>query len=79
MNDEILNATVFVSKNMRNIISTYVAGTMLTNCSDKKVRYKMGFYSLHTVLLVNILLLIIAINCYHYAKHKTKLKNMLPW
>ena len=34
-----------------------------------KVRYKMDCYILHTVLLVIVLLFIIDIICYHYAKH----------
>ena len=35
----------------------------------------MDCYILRTVLLVIILLFIIAITCYHYAKHKSKLKT----
>ena len=62
--DEIINATDSVSANFDN----------------KKVRYKMYCYILHTVLLVFLLLFIIAIICYHYPKHKSKLnKNILPY
>ena len=46
---------------MTNTIATNVT----KNCHNKKVE---DCYVLHTVLLVNILLLIINIVCYHYAK-----------
>ena len=41
--------------------------TASINCHSKKVR---ECYILQTVFLMIILLLIIAIICYHYAKHK---------
>ena len=44
---------------------------------NKKVRYKMDCYILHTVLLVIILLFIFAIICYHHAKHRSKLKKRI--
>ena len=77
--DEIINFTDSVSTNVTSIISTNGTTTMLTNSDDKKGRCKINCYILHTVLLVTILLLIIAIICYHYAKHRSKLKNILPW
>ena len=46
-----------------------------TNSDNKKVRYKMDCYILHTVLLGIILLFLIAIICYHYAKHMSQLKT----
>ena len=49
-----------------NIIATNVSINFQTN----KVRYKIDCYILHTVSLVIVLPLIIAIICYHYAKHK---------
>ena len=52
------------------------ASTMLTNSDDKKIRCKMACYILHTALLVIILLFIITIICYHYTKHKSKLKDI---
>ena len=55
---EIINAANSVSINVS------------INFHNKKVRYKMHFYILNTVLLVNILLFIIAIICYHYAKQR---------
>ena len=45
--------------------STNATNTMSDN---KKVRYKMDCYVFHTFLLVTILLFIIVIICYHYAK-----------
>ena len=52
-----------------DIVSTKMTNTIATNvtknCHNKKVE---DCYVLHTVLLVNILLLIINIVCYHYAK-----------
>ena len=45
------------------------------NFHNKKERYKRDFYIQHTVLL----LFIIAIICYHYGKHRTKLINVLPY
>ena len=59
----------------------YIVLTKMTNViakdvsiksEDKKVRYKIDCYILHTVLLVIVLLLIITIICYHYAKHSSK-------
>ena len=46
------------------------------NSDDKKVRYKLDCYILHTVLLVIILLLIITIICYHCAKHKSNKESI---
>ena len=54
-----------VSTDMTNAIRT----NMSANSDGKKKRYKMDCYILHTVLLVITLLFIIAIICYHYAKH----------
>ena len=38
----------------------------------------MDCYILHTVLLVIILLVMIAIICYHYEKGRSKLKKVMP-
>ena len=62
-----------VSTNMTNTIPT----NMSTNSDGKKVRYKMDCYILHTVLLVMVLLFITIIICYHYAKHRSKLKKKI--
>ena len=75
--DEIINATDNVSTNVTNTIPTNFMSIVSTNVHSKKVGYKMDCYILHTVLLVTILLFIIAIICYHYAKHRSKLKNVL--
>ena len=62
------------------IASIKMTNTIVTNVSidsdDKKVRYKIDCYVLHTVLLVIILLLIITIICYNYAKHRSKQKGV---
>ena len=52
-------------------VSTYAT----INFHNKKVRYKIACYILHTVLIVNILLLIITTIYYHYAKHRSKQKG----
>ena len=49
---------------------------MLVNSENKKVEYKNHFYILHTVFLVIILLMLITIICYHYAKHRSKQKSL---
>ena len=62
-----------------DILSTNVANTISTNRSanseGKNFRYKSVSYIFHTILLVIILLMIITIICYHYAKHRSKLKK----
>ena len=55
-------------------ISSNVTSAMLTNSDNKKIRYKLDCCILHMVLLVNILLFIITIIRYHYAKHISKQK-----
>ena len=49
---------------------------MSTNSDDKKLRFKIDCYMLHTILLVIILLLMITITCYHYGKHRSKQKDI---
>ena len=53
-----------------DIVLTNVTSTVSINSADRKVKYKMDCYFLHTILLVIILLCIITIICYHYAKHR---------
>ena len=59
-----------------DIVSTKITNTISTNasiyCHKKNVRYKTDCYILHTVLLVVILLFIVTIICYHYAKYMSK-------
>ena len=57
---------------MANTIATNITSTTSINCHSKKIS---DCYILHTVLLVTILLLIIIINCYHYAKQKGTILN----
>ena len=59
-----------------SIMSTNVTSIVLTSSNDKKVKYKMDCYILHTVLLVLILLFTIAIICCHYGKHKSKQRGI---
>ena len=73
MCDEIINAADRVSTN----VPTSVTSTVLTNFHNEKVRYKMDSYILDTILLVIILLCIITIFYYRYAKHSSKLKNIV--
>ena len=82
--DEKIDVTDSVSTNVTNTIPASMENTILTNVTstapinfdDKKVRYKMVCYILNTFLLVNILLFIIAIICYHYTKHRSKQKHI---
>ena len=70
--DEIISVMDVVSTKMANTLATNVT----KNCHCKKVRYKIDFYILHTVLSVITLLLIITIICYHYANHRSKRKDI---
>ena len=58
-----------IATKMTNTIARNVTSTASINCHSKR-----GFYILHTVLLVIILLMIIATICYHYA---TQQKGMI--
>ena len=51
--DEIIDVIDITSRKMANTIAT---STVSINSDGKKVRYKINFYILHTVLLVIILL-----------------------
>ena len=75
MCDEIINVTDSALKIATNTTPTSVTSTASINSDDKEVRYKMDYYILYTVSLVIILLFIIAIICYHYAKHRSKQKH----
>ena len=71
--DEIIAVTNIVSTKMINTVA--ISTTSITYHS-KKVRYKIDCNILHTGLLVIILLLIIAIISYHYAKNRSKQKGV---
>ena len=62
---------------LMDIVSTKKANAIVINisinCHSEK---KRDFYILHTVLLTTILLLRIAIICYHYGKHRSKQKDI---
>ena len=70
--DEIIHVMDIVSTKMTSTIAT----NMSVNSDDEKVRYKIAFYILRTVLLVIKFLLIFTIICSHYAKHRSKGKNI---
>ena len=70
---EIINAADSVSTK----VSTNFMSVASINFHYKKVRDKIDCYIMHTVLLVVILLFIIALICYHYAKHWLKPKKIL--
>ena len=70
--DEIITVMDIASTKMTNTIATNVTSTTSVNCHSKKVK---DCYILHTVLLAVMLLLIITIIGYHYAKHKSKQKR----
>ena len=53
-------------------ITNTIATNVTKNCRCKKERHKFVCYILYTVLLAIILLSIVTIICYHYAKHKSK-------
>ena len=76
--DKIMYIMDIVSTKMTNTIATNTTSMMSINCRNKKFRYNIDCYVLSTVLLMNILLLITAIICCHYAKDRSKLKNILP-
>ena len=68
--DEIIIVKDNVSAKKTNTITkkkTNVTSTASINCRSKQVR---DYYTLHTVLLVIILILITTIICYHYTKQK---------
>ena len=65
-----------ISTNKRSTISINVTRSVPINFDDKKIKYKMDCYILHTFLLKMISLFLIAIICYHYTKHKSKQKRM---
>ena len=80
LQNEIINATDSVSTNLKNTIPanmTNVTSTMSANFQNKIVIYTTDFYILHTVLIV--IIFTIAIICYHYAKRRSKRKNILSW
>ena len=63
-----------------DIVSTKITNTIARNVSidhhSEKVRYKIYSYILHTLLLAIILLLMITVICYNYAKHRSKQKDI---
>ena len=69
-----------ISTNVTNAIPTNVMSTALIYYHSKKVNFYFYFYVkyvLHNFLLAIILLLMTIIICYHYVRHRSKLKNIL--
>ena len=70
--DETISIMDIVSTKMTNTISINAS----INFHNEIARYDINCYILYTTLLVIILLLVITIICYHYAKHRSKQKNI---
>ena len=69
---EIISVMDIVATKMTNAI----ARNGPINSDSKNVRYKINCYIFTKVLLAIILLLIITIICYHYAKNRAKQKSI---
>ena len=75
MYDEVINVTGSVLTNVINTISKNITVTSSINSNDKKVVYKMDCLYFAHGFIINQLLFIIAIICYHYAKRRSALKT----
>ena len=71
--DEIISVMDIVSTKITHTTAKKVS----INCRSQKIRYKIDCYILHAVLLAIILLLIITIICYHYAKKGRNKKALM--
>ena len=69
--DDIIIVIDTTAAKKTNTIATHVTSTASINGHSNKVRY---CYILHTVLLAIMLVLIIIIICYHYAKKRYNIK-----
>ena len=69
---EILDGKDSVSKNISCSVLINAEKITSTNFDDQKIRYKMDFCILHTVLLGLVLLFLIAAIFCHYTKHSAK-------
>ena len=68
---------IFSAMNITSIkMANTVATNVIKNYHSKKVRYKSDCYILHAVLSVIILILIITNIWYHFAKHRSKIKDI---
>ena len=66
----------FILEIVSTIMTKTVATDVLINWHSEKARYKTDYYILGTYLSAIILILIITIICYHYAKHRSKQKGI---
>ena len=73
---EIANVMDSAVTNVTNTISTNARSTVTIKPEDKNVRQEIDCYILHAFLLVTILPFMIAIFCYHNAKHKSNQKDI---
>ena len=60
--------------NVTDTVSANVVTTVPIDSDDKKIRYKMVYYILHTFLLVTIILFMFTTISYHCAKLRSKKK-----
>ena len=74
MCDEIINVKDSSSIHVANITAINFESPISRSSDDKKVRYKIDYYILHTFSLVIILLFIIAVICYDHAKDRLRKK-----
>ena len=56
--DDVIIVADSVSTNVTNTVSANVTSTLPIHSDDKKVRYKIDYYILHTFLLVTTLLFV---------------------
>ena len=70
------NKVITVAIKKTDTLATNIMSAASINCHNKKV---INCYILHTVSLVIILVLIITIICYHYAKHEGIVQNGKSW
>ena len=71
----VCNEIISVMDNVSTKKTSSIATNVIKNCRGKSVRYRIDCYILHTVLLAIILILIITIIYFHYAKHSSKQKG----
>ena len=71
-----MSITDSVSTNMTNTMSTNLTSAVSITSDDKNIINKTDCYILYTFLLVVILLFIITIACYNYAKYRSKQKTI---
>ena len=74
--DKIITVMDSISTNVTNTISVIATSTVSINSDDKRVRYKMNCYILHTFYLATIVLFIIVIIAVIMENMGKKYQNM---